>query len=137
MTVIITDQGFAPEDWTHGFQSADALPANDNAVAVDLAPDADLEGLAKHLDHIDLIRIAFPSFADGRGFTLARRLRLMGFQGRLRAYGHVISDQYAMARRSGFDEVQIDEQLAARQPEPQWLARANWRSHDYQSRMRG
>ncbi|MGO4915669.1 DUF934 domain-containing protein [Pseudogemmobacter sp. W21_MBD1_M6] len=137
MTVIVTDDGFAPEDWTHGFQSTDALPANDNAVAVDLAPDADLDGLTAHLDHIDLIRIAFPSFADGRGFTLARRLRLMGFQGRLRAYGHVISDQYAMARRSGFDEVQINADLAARQPEPQWLARANWRDHDYQSRMRG
>lgn len=137
MTVIVTDDGFAPEDWTHGFQSTDALPANDNAVAVDLAPDADLDGLIAHLDHIDLIRIAFPSFADGRGFTLARRLRLMGFQGRLRAYGHVISDQYAMARRSGFDEVQINADLAARQPEPQWLARANWRDHDYQSRMRG
>jgi uncharacterized protein (DUF934 family) len=137
MTVIVTDDGFAPEDWTHGFQSTDALPANDNAVAVDLAPDADVDGLKAHLDHIDLIRIAFPSFADGRGFTLARRLRLMGFQGRLRAYGHVISDQYAMARRSGFDEVQIGADLAARQPEPQWLARANWRDHDYQSRMRG
>lgn len=137
MTVIVTDDGFAPEDWTHGFQSTDALPANDNAVAVDLAPDADIDGLIAHLDHIDLIRIAFPSFADGRGFTLARRLRLMGFQGRLRAYGHVISDQYAMARRSGFDEVQINADLAARQPEPQWLARANWRDHDYQSRMRG
>ena len=26
--------------------------------------------------------------------------------------------------------------FAARQPEPQWLARADWRAHDYQSRLR-
>ena len=83
-----------------------------------------------------MIRVDFPSFADGRGFTIARRLRLMGFQGRLRAKGHVIADQYAMARRAGFDEVEISEELAARQPEDQWLARANWSAHDYQSRLR-
>ena len=40
-----------------------------------------------------------------------------------------------MARRSGFDEVEIDEALAARQPEAQWLARADWRAHDYQARL--
>ena len=34
------------------------------------------------------------------------------------------------------DEVESDEDLAARQPEEQWLARANWRAHDYQSRLR-
>jgi hypothetical protein len=48
----------------------------------------------------------------------------------------VIADQYAMARRSGFDEVEISDDLAARQPEAQWLRRANWQAHDYQARMR-
>ena len=28
-------------------------------------------------------------------------------------------------------------EIAARQPEDQWLARADWRAHDYQSRLRG
>ena len=41
-----------------------------------------------------------------------------------------------MARRVGFDEVEIDESLAARQPEDQWLARANWRDNWYQARLR-
>ncbi len=137
MTVIINDQGFQPEDWTHGFTPLAALPANDASptVSVDLASDADPSALAERLEDIDMIRIDFPSFADGRGFTIARRLRLMGFQGRLRAKGHVISDQYAMARRSGFDEVEIDDDLAARQPEKDWLARADWQAHDYRSRL--
>jgi hypothetical protein len=49
----------------------------------------------------------------------------------------VIADQYAMARRAGFDEIEISDDLAARQPEDQWLFRADWRAHDYQSRLRG
>ena len=138
MTVIVTDTGFDADDWTHDFTPLDQLAANDAApaVAVDVPSDADPDALAGRLDAIDLIRVDFPSFADGRGFTIARRLRLMGFQGRLRARGHVIADQYAMARRAGFDEVEIDDDMAARQPEDQWRFRADWKAHDYQSRLR-
>jgi uncharacterized protein (DUF934 family) len=83
-----------------------------------------------------MIRVAFPSFSDGRGFTIARQIRLLGFGGHLRAIGHIIADQYAMARRAGFDDVEISDALAARQPWEQWQFRANWRAHDYQSRLR-
>ncbi len=138
MTVIINDAGFAVEDWEHGFFAAEELPANHPpALAVDIPSDIDVEALPALLENVDLLRIDFPSFADGRGFTLAKRLRDLGFQGRLRARGHVISDQYAMARRSGFDEVEISDDLATRQPESEWLARANWQEHNYQSRLRG
>jgi len=84
-----------------------------------------------------MIRIDFPGPADGRGFTLAAILRRAGYKGRLRAKGHILADQYAMARRSGFDEVEIDDTLAERQPEDQWLARADWKAHNYQARLRG
>jgi uncharacterized protein (DUF934 family) len=138
MTVLVNDTGFATDDWTTGFVVITELAANDcSAVAVDLASDAEPGDLAGLLGQIDLIRIDFPSFADGRGFTIAAQLRRMGFVGRLRARGAVIADQYAMARRSGFDEVEISDDLATRQPEPQWLARADWQAHDYQARLRG
>ncbi len=133
---IVTDAGFAPDDWTG--QSApltDGIAAN--ATAVDLAPADEVAQLVGHLARLNMIRIAFPSTADGRGFTLAKRLRAMGYAGRLRAVGHVLADQYAMARRAGFDEVEIDAALATRQPQDQWLARANWRAHDFQARLRG
>lgn len=133
---IVTDTGFQDDDWAGGYTTPEQCPANDARVAVDLASDADPEVLRDVLDQTPMIRVDFPSFADGRGFTIARRLRDMGFRGRLRARGHVIADQYAMARRSGFDEVEIDADLAARQPEDQWLARANWKAHDYQNRLR-
>ncbi|OAN84565.1 oxidoreductase [Jannaschia sp. EhC01] len=133
---IVTDTGFAPDDWTgHAAPLAEGVPAN--GTAVDIAPSDDVAVLAGNLARLTFIRVAFPSSADGRGFTLAKRLRAMGYRGRLRAAGHVLADQYAMARRAGFDEVEIDAALAARQPEAQWLARADWHAHDYQARLRG
>ena len=133
MSVLVTDTGFTADDWTHGYCEDGA--AND-CRAVDLASDADAHALTL-TPALEMIRVDFPSFADGRGFTIARVLRLRGYKGRLRAHGHVLADQYAMARRAGFDEVEIDDDLAARQPEDQWLARADWQAHDYQSRLRG
>ena len=138
MNVIVTDTGFSADDWKGDFVALTDMAANDcGAVAIDLASDAEATDFAQCLDRIAMIRVDFPSFADGRGFTIAAQLRRMGFTGRLRAQGHIISDQYAMARRAGFDEVEIDDTLATRQPEPEWLARADWRAHDYQARMRG
>lgn len=134
MSILVTDRGFAPDDWAEEIVPLEV--ARDHR-GIDLASSADPNELAGRLPRIDLIRVDFPSFADGRGFTIARRLRLMGFTGRLRARGHVIADQYAMARRAGFDEVEIDDELALRQPEDQWQARAGWQAHDYQARLRG
>jgi uncharacterized protein (DUF934 family) len=124
MSIIVTDTGFGPDTWT-------------GAAPLELASDTDPQTVVSDLPNLDMIRVDFPSSADGRGFTIARQLRLHGYKGRLRARGHVLADQYAMARRAGFDEVEIDDALAARQPEDQWLFRANWQEHDYQSRLRG
>ncbi|TMM54366.1 DUF934 domain-containing protein [Sulfitobacter sabulilitoris] len=133
MSVIVTDAGFGPDDWTQGYTSLEA--AND-AMALDVPSDAAPADIPLCAG-VRMIRIDFPSAADGRGFTIARQLRLRGYTGRLRARGHVIADQYAMARRSGFDEVEIADDLAARQPQEQWLARSDWQAHDYQQRLRG
>jgi uncharacterized protein (DUF934 family) len=135
MNVIVNDEGFQPDDWTDGFVTLDDA-AND-VVALDVPSDTNPDELIDRVGAAKMVRVDFPSFADGRGFTIARTLRLKGFTGRLRARGHVLADQYAMARRSGFDEVEIDQDLAKRQPEDQWLARANWKDHDYQARLRG
>lgn len=126
MTTIVRDDGFHTEDWR----------AFDTPATIDLPPDTAPDKLAFDAG-TQMIRIDFPSFADGRGFTLARLLRLRGYTGRLRARGHVLADQYAMARRAGFDEVEIDDGLARRQPQDQWIFRADWRAHDYQARLRG
>jgi uncharacterized protein (DUF934 family) len=117
--MIVTDEGFRPDDWT--------------GPSLTLGPtdDPDLADLSA-----GLIRVTFGAFNDGRGFTIARRLRSRGFAGRLRAAGPVIADQYTMIRRAGFDEVEIPDALAARQPEDQWRRRAVWGAHDYQRRLK-
>ena len=134
MTTIVTDTGFHPDDWTAPIS---ALEDARTGHGIDLPSSADPMELAGRLSEIAMIRVDFPGFSDGRGFTIARQLRLMGYTGRLRARGHVIADQYAMVRRAGFDEVEIDDDLARRQPRDHWMFRADWRTHDYQARLRG
>ena len=137
--VIVSDAGFAADDWQGGFRSLAAdgtIPGGGAEIlAIDLPNTADAQTLQPRLHEIDMIRIGFPGFADGRGFSLAAQLRALGFDGRLRAKGHVIADQYAMARRSGFDEVEIDRNLAKRQPEAQWQFRRDWQQHDYRQQL--
>ncbi|MCT4333016.1 DUF934 domain-containing protein [Paracoccus sp. YLB-12] len=119
--IVVRDDGFHPLD----------IEAE-----ITLAPDTAPEDLADHL-HCTLLAIDFPAFTDGRGFSLARRLRELGYRGRLRATGRLIADQYAMARRVGFDEVEVAPDIAARQPQDQWLARADWQAWDHRSRLAG
>ena len=132
MSVLVTDKGFAAVPETP-FVALAEIAAHQGAV--DLSQTDSPEDLRPYLADLRLIRIAFPAFSDGRAFTIARRLRALGFTGTLRAKGPVIADQYAMARRVGFDEVEIPDDLAARQPESQWIFRADWTAHDYQSRL--
>lgn len=133
MTVLVTDAGFQPAT-DMGFVPLADLAHHQGAV--DLSNTDDPEALQAALPDLNLIRIAFPAFNDGRAFTVARRLREMGFTGTLRALGPVIADQYAMLRRTGFDQVEIPDDLATRQPAEQWAFRADWQAHDYQSRLR-
>ncbi len=133
MSVIVTDAGFRPANEVQAVTLAD-LAAHQGVL--DLAHTDDPEAVAPYLANLTLIRVSFPAFNDGRAFTVARRLRMLGYRGELRATGPVIADQYAMARRVGFDAVEIPDELAARQPEDQWKFRADWRQHDYQSRLR-
>lgn len=144
MTIIVNDSGFGTDGWSNdqsdrqifSIESLLAGDANDQnkLIGVDLPPDADVNELIPHLEHLALVSVQFNSFADGRGFSLARQLRQKGYKGLLRATGHVLADQYAMARKSGFDEVAIDKALSERQPADQWMYRAP-KDETYQGRV--
>lgn len=84
--------------------------------------DASAPALHNVLSRLDLISIDFPATGDGRGFSLARQLRDMGYTGELRAFGPLIVDQFALAIACGFDTVEIPHDLAKRQPQEQWRA---------------
>lgn len=134
MSIIVTDTGFGPDTWEKGY--TEFGEATNDVTALDVPSDVNPADISLS-SSLKMVRVDFPSSHDGRGFTIARLLRLRGYTGRLRARGHVIADQYAMARRCGFDEVEISQTLAARQPEDQWLFRADWQAHNYQARLRG
>ncbi len=121
---IVTIRGFHTES-SRNFIEADRIgEVQPRPRSVAICNDADPRVLAPFFGIIDLIAIDFPDFADGRGFSLARRLRTLGYKGHLRAKGSVISDQFGQALSCGFDEVEIDEALAKRQPEDHWRAAA-------------
>jgi len=111
MPIIVNDTGFTPEDAQEEVFELKHLRRSDTGGhTVTVPSDTDADALKNFLNQTVTVRIKFPSFADGRGFSLAKRLRLMGYKGRIRAAGHVLADQYANARRSGFDEVEISDQ---------------------------
>jgi uncharacterized protein (DUF934 family) len=139
MAVVITPGSAAqPEPVAATLVALDALlegaetPAG--PLALDYPNDRDPAELAPWLDRLALIRVAFPAMNDGRGFSIARRLRAMGYRGRLRAAGPLIADQATAARAVGFDEVETTDGVAARQPGTIWARPAR---RSYQARLAG
>lgn len=120
--IIVTDNGFK--------KSTDG----ENNI-LSLENTADAKDVLTQIEGIERIEVNFPSFADGRGFSLAKNLRRAGYKGHLRATGHLIADQYAHARRCGFDDVAISENDAERQPEKQWLEQVDHIDTTYQTRL--
>lgn len=69
-----------------------------------LEPGDDPAGVADRLDKAARVEVNFPSFTDGRGYSIARLLReRFGYQGELRAVGDVQRDQLFYLSRCGFD----------------------------------
>jgi len=83
---------------------ADNLRARNDCIGVRLTPDDDPSLLADHLDHVQLIEVAFPKYTDGRGYSQAQLLRRRySYNGEIRAVGQVLRDQILYMHRSGFN----------------------------------
>lgn len=83
---------------------ADNAAVFDQVQAVWIAPDDEFEPAIATLQRMKLIAIDFPSFRDGRGYSIATLLRTRyGWNGELRAVGDVLRDQLNYMRRCGFD----------------------------------
>ncbi len=73
-----------------------------------LTTDTDYKTLVGTLGSVQAIAIEFPAFTDGRGFSLAVRLRKdLGFTGEIRATGKTMPEQGLYLSRAGFDSVEI------------------------------
>jgi uncharacterized protein (DUF934 family) len=94
-----------------------ALATRDGC-AVWLAPADEPAGVAEFLPQLPLVAIDFPTFKDGRGYSIASILRTrLRFAGELLAIGDVLIDQLFYLKRVGFSSFALradqDEQAAA------------------------
>ena len=84
------------------------LLAHDAPIAIQVDPVAELSPATDALDQLAAIVIPFAKFSDGRGYSLARRLRdEFHFNGEIRATGDVLLDQLPLMLRCGFDAFAI------------------------------
>jgi uncharacterized protein (DUF934 family) len=130
-TQIITREGFAPDRFAE--TPTPSLKDYAGGPGVILPVDGDPAQLTPHFAALSVVVIPFATSADGRGFSLAAALRALGYKGHIRARGHILVDQFRAALRSGFDDIEISADQAARNPEHQW--RAVPLGQSYQSRL--
>ena len=152
MPQLIDRLGPAEDLWTV-LGTEDALPSSGPVIVplerlaealeselelgVHLPNDTDPEGVKPHFDRLSLISVGFPNFADGRGFSIGHCLRTLGFKGRLRATGPVISDQFDYLLACGFDEFSLPDSVAERQPPEHWVATPGRITLGYQRGLAG
>ncbi|HET6375545.1 MAG TPA: DUF934 domain-containing protein [Methylocella sp.] len=131
---LFKNGSFVPDDWRPLVQgeevppsgkvlltaaqwmALDGLPAfGDAPLGLLIEPGEDLEALAPSLDRLELLAVAFPKFTDGRGYSLARKLRgHYGYKGELRARGDILFDQLQLLARCGFDSFEIKDPATIR-----------------------
>ena len=95
---------------TDGDAVANALPVGDVASH---------DQITQLLDQ-PIVRLQVDGFADGRGFSVARQLRLLGFAGVIEVIGDLLPDQLPMAAASGIDAILIRTEHARRCEESHW-----------------
>ncbi len=69
-----------------------------------------IEDIPDDVHRFPVIAVDFHKFTDGRGYTMAYRLRRqLGFKGELRAMGDILRDQLFYLKRVGFDAFAVRE----------------------------
>lgn len=89
----------------------DVLSTRGGKLGVQLGNVDKPEALANALPRLALIVLPFPAFNDGRAYSIARKLREMGYKGELRATGNVLPDQLQLMLQVGFDVFDIGERF--------------------------
>jgi uncharacterized protein (DUF934 family) len=106
----------------------DSLARFPGVLGVKLANTDKVHDLEPYLSQIDIVLLAFPSFTDGRAYSLARGLRLDGYRGELRAEGNLLPDQLQYMRQVGFDTFVVSDRF----PLQAWQAASHQMSLAYQ-----
>ena len=132
MATLIKNKRIAPDSWQPLKPAAEGVPlsgdwivplaiwreqrmqwrargAADGRCGVLLENTDDPRLLVEDFDKMALIAVRFPKFTDGRGYSIARLLRRLGWSGELRAVGDVQRDQLFYMTRCGFDAFALRE----------------------------
>lgn len=123
MPALIRNNAIVDDDWRFGALDAESvahkavysLPAwkesgRPEGAGVQIEPGDECRELVDGLSSLKLIAVYFQAFTDGRGFSIARELRDLGYQGEIRARGHILPDQMHFLHRCGFDAFQPDDE---------------------------
>lgn len=90
----------------------DELAAREGKLGVQFGNTDKPDALANALPRLSVIVLPFPAFNDGRAYSIARKLREMGYKGELRAIGNVLPDQLQLMLQVGFDAFDIGERFS-------------------------
>jgi uncharacterized protein (DUF934 family) len=127
---VFKNGSFVPDEWTHLEDDValadqpratvsfarlqkewDALARYPGLLGVRLPNNIRANELAPYLSHLALIVLPFPAFNDGRAYSLARQLRLDGYQQELRGSGNVLPDQLQFMRQVGIDSFEVTDRF--------------------------
>lgn len=115
MTSYFADNAFSADPWAglalldgpEWVERRDSV-RSDERFALALDPGFDVELLARDIGRFDLVKVAFPKFTDGRGYSMGWLLRSrFGYGGQMRAVGDVLFDEMQLMYRCGFDAFEI------------------------------
>jgi siroheme synthase-like protein len=115
---VLVDRRFVPDTYSEAALDG-ALPEGDvivplarlasisgRKVGVLLLPTDDVRALAGQLDKVALVALRFGKATEGRPYSQARLLRSeLGWQGPIRATGHVLRDMAFFMHRCGMDQL--------------------------------
>jgi uncharacterized protein (DUF934 family) len=91
----------------------ESLAEHDGRLGVTFTNIDRAEALSLFLPRLALVVLPFPSFTDGRAYSLARQIREVGYERELRAAGNVLPDQVQFMLQVGFDSFEINDRFTA------------------------
>jgi uncharacterized protein (DUF934 family) len=93
-------------------QDWDQLARHTGLLGVVVPNTTRVDELAPYFSRLGLVVLPFPTFADGRAYSLARQLRLRGYRGELRATGNILPDQLQFMLQVGIESFEVPDRFA-------------------------
>ncbi len=92
-------------------QDQEILKKYPGKLGIRLNPDDSIDSLPSSLKKVPLIEINFPTFTDGRGFSIAQILRTQfNYESEIRAVGEFMLDQIYYLSRVGVNSFALENQ---------------------------